>query len=107
MNKEEVKEVGKLQMEIMILKVLKSIQPLAYTGHDIDFMVRDIKRNDRLMDAMKRFNELTKGFTKIKAQEISEKYKDDKFNMEDQKLLCKDIINQSITFEEFMDKYCG
>ena len=105
MTEKEYREIGKLQAEIVVLGILRSKQPFAYTGGNIGEMTRDIQRNSRREDCFTRFQELTKNITKEEITEINEKFSDVKFSLEDQRILLKEIINKAITIEEFIEEY--
>ena len=99
------REIGKLQAEILVLTLLKSKQPFAYTGSSINEMSRDLQRNSRLENCLQRAKEITKGLSKEDIIELAKQFKDIKFSYEDQRILLKEIIGKSITLEEFLEDY--
>jgi len=110
MNKEEIKEICKLQHKDIIYKVLISKMPIAYTSFDAHNLERDMKIRNDYEENQK---ELYKMVEKVGMKKIEEtfgnpeimKKEENRFTYDDQRKATKEVIDKELTLEEFFEKY--
>lgn len=110
MNKEEIKEMCKLQHKDLCYKILINKMPVGYTNNNVYQLEQDMRIRSLYEKNTEKINEMIE---KIGVKKLEETFSDkeimqqNRFTFDDQRQASKEVFGIELTMEEVFEKYAS